>query len=393
MIVHLFNSSVVSGPETLVLPALREWGEKVCIVFLAESRLSEDAQRSPVEYARKLGHEVHSVPVRSRWDRKAFLELRQLLDRIQPAAVHAHDVKASLYALKASQLKIGKPVETGKFKLISTHHGAAARKGKIRLYEEFYVRMLLPHFDATLCVCESDRLSLLRRGLRAEKLHLHLNGADRDWVAPEERSDAQLKIRERWNQIAVPGLPLPDLKPRLLLGAVARLSSEKRHDRMLRALKVIRNLHPELPISLVCFGIGDQDQALRTLAHELGVEDSVHWMGYSKTIGQEMAGFDLLLCLSDGEGIPVNLIEAGWTGTPVLSTRVGGIPDLIPDPSVGFLVEKTQTDEFIGRKMSELLLNPHLLRETGQRYQERVCSTFSQKAWLDRLEEIYATLT
>jgi glycosyltransferase involved in cell wall biosynthesis len=115
-------------------------------------------------------------------------------------------------------------------------------------------------------------------------------------------------------------------------------------------------------------------------------------MGYSKTIGQEMAGFDLLLCLSDGEGIPINLIEAGWTGTPVLSTSVGGIPDLLDSSQVGYLVSKADSDESIGRELARLMTDASGREAVGKRYQERILNSFSEKAWLDQLRAVYAKL-
>jgi len=68
MIVHIFNSSVVSGPEILVLPSLLRLGEATRVIFLVETRVTGKS-RCPVEYAKKLGLEVETVYVRSRWDR------------------------------------------------------------------------------------------------------------------------------------------------------------------------------------------------------------------------------------------------------------------------------------------------------------------------------------
>jgi hypothetical protein len=105
----------------LVLPALKKLDEPVSIVFLTESRLPEESL-GPIEYAKKLGHQVYSVPVRGRWDSRAFKELRDTLDLIQPRIVHAHDVKASLYLKQAKLIRANfKP------KIVSTHHGAAYR--------------------------------------------------------------------------------------------------------------------------------------------------------------------------------------------------------------------------------------------------------------------------
>lgn len=380
MIVHIFNSSVVSGPETLAIPALKNLGEPVGIVFLIESRL-EEASKGPVKYARDLGHEVYTVQVRGRWDRKAFRELRELLDRLSPRIAHAHDVKASLYLLKAARVKPGfKP------KLASTHHGTVARKGKIRVYEEIYVRLILPKFDAVLVVCEIDRQSVLRRGLSENKVFIHHNGVDRPKVAPQDRESAQREIQARWRATHT---ALPEPGAAIFLGAVARLSDEKRHDRMLRALQTVKREHPKLRFALCCFGIGALDESLKALTQKLGMEDRVFWMGYSKTIGQEMAGFDLLLCLSDGEGVPINLLEAGWAGTPVFSTRVGGIPDVITS-EVGYLVEKSESDEAIGHAIAQAINGRSERERKGQAYQQLVESKFSEAAWLERLRQIYS---
>lgn len=356
------------------------------LVFLDELRVPGSAAKV-MEYAREFGHEVHSIQVRSRWDREAFVALRKLLDRIRPRLVHAHDVKASLYLMKAGRLRGFGPFEPA---MVSTHHGAAARKGLIRLYEEIYVRWALPCFDAVFVVCSADRASLERRGVAREKIHLHLNGVDRLLVTPgDERARIRREIRARWRD-AHPEIPDPD--ETLFLGVVARLSSEKRHDRMIRALAEAKLRYPDRRVALLCFGGGALEAELRRLAQAAGVASDVYWMGYSRTIPQEMAGLDLLLCLSDGEGIPVNLLEAGWSATPVLSTAVGGIPDLIDSSAVGYLVAREDTDEFIGGRIAGILADPKRRSEVGAAYQRHVISRFSERAWLDRLRMTYAAL-
>ncbi len=386
MITHVFNSSIVSGPEMLVIPALKKIGEPVTIIFLTETRLPTESER-PIEYAKKYGHEVYSVPVRGRWDKEAFIELRRVLDQIGSRVIHAHDVKASLYLHQAKKVKPGMQGS-----IVSTHHGASYRKGKIRLYEEFYVRFILPHFDRILCVCELDRESVIRRGVPAKRVSVHLNGTDRPRVLPENRAATMHAIRRNWKE----KMPtLPDADSAVFLGAVARLSPEKRHDRMLNVLAEFKKREQSglvKPTVLLCFGTGPEEAKLRELAKELKVEDRVFWMGYSNQISEEMAGFDALLCLSDGEGIPINLLEAGWAGTPVISTRVGGIPDLIPSQEVGFLVEKRDKDLKIANQMWAALQDKNRLARVGQAYQSRVTEHFSHDAWLKKLNEVYAGL-
>jgi len=378
MITHIFNSSVVSGPETLVLPALKKLEEPVSIIFLLESRRWDEAQK-PIEYARELGHDVYKVVVGGRWDRAAFAELRAVLDHLKPRIAHAHDVKASVYLRQAQKLKPGLSC-----RIVSTHHGAASRKGKLKLYEEFYVRWILPHFDYVLSVCEHDRHSIVRRGVHENRVGIHRNGADRPKIDADQRREKAIEIRRCWKQ-AMPSLPDPEHA--VFLGAVARLSPEKRHDRMLNVLSFLPD-----EVVLLCFGTGAEEKRLRGISRELGVESRVFWMGYSSTISSEMAGFDLLLCLSDGEGIPINLLEAGWAATPVVATQVGGIPDLISSPEEGFLVQKEEDDELIAWKIQKVLYDHVSLKKVGGAFQRRVTSHFSETAWLGRLREVYRSL-
>lgn len=384
MIVHAFNSSIVSGPEMLVLPALKKLKEEVSVVFLTEMRLWKESQR-PIEYAKSLGHTVYSVPVRSRWDAQAFQEFRNILDKLQPQITHAHDVKASLYLYQAKCLREGFPGL-----IVSTHHGASYRKGKIRLYEEYYVRRLLPSFDLVLTVCERDRSSVVQRGVDSSNVFTHLNGANRLQVLSHEREGRKKTVRDLW-KYREPSLQTCDSA--YFLGVVARLSKEKRHDRMLRVIeKLNSSVTLSRPVVLLCFGSGPEEARLKELTKKLKIENFVFWMGYSSTISDEMAGFDLLLCLSDGEGIPINLVEAGWAATPVFATRVGGIPDLIPNKEFGFLVDREWSDGFIAEKMSLVLQDAQLRAQVGRNFQNRVVSRFSQDSWLKQLESAYAAM-
>src|SRR5882757_5027664 len=102
MIVHLFNSSSVSGPERLVLPALASAREQFVVVNLREERIQRLRETDPLEdYARSLGLEYHDIRVCRHWDTVAVRDLSALLERLDPDLVHAHDVKASAYLLQA----------------------------------------------------------------------------------------------------------------------------------------------------------------------------------------------------------------------------------------------------------------------------------------------------
>jgi len=385
MIVHLFNSSSVCGPERLVLPALARAGTRCVIVNLLEDRILRLRESDPLhDFAQALNLEYHAVPVRKRWDRQAINQLHQLLHKLSPDLLHAHAIKASFYLLGTRRKS-----EIHGIPIVSTHHGIHGLPDwKVRLYEFLYRRFVLRRFDRALAVSSADYAFLLKGGLDPRRLRLHLNGIDGQWVGPERRLEAAQQARARWLPKSLDGY-----RP-FLFGVVARLSPEKDHDRLLRVLSCLNQLPCNRDWKCLIFGSGALEHALHQRAAQLGLGGRVLWMGYRNHIAAELPGLDLLLSFSKAEGLPINLIEAGWAGTPVMATVVGGVKDLIPDESYGAGVLPDEPPAETARRMRDALSDKGqaALNAQGKRFQERVAEEFTQDRWSRRLSEIYAEL-
>jgi len=381
---HVFNSSLVSGPETLVLPNLVGFSRPSAVVLLQESRLPKGAA-TVSQYAVSLGFQTHEIPVHRRFDLGAVSALTELWTRHRPGIVHAHGPKASLHAL----LAVRRFPRSSRPRLVTTHHGVRANDQslKLKFFELVYEKTVIPFYDLCLTVCTSDRDLLIRRGLRDAKIEIHLNGVDRPEVSAADRAAARRSVRKVW--AALPGGP-PD--EGFLVGVVARLSVEKRHDAILRAMAVLGREHPGLNARLACFGSGPLEGGLRDLSVRLGVDSRVHWMGYRSGIAAEMVGLDTLLSLSMAEGLPINLVEAGWCGTPVIAQAVDGVRDLIEDGKSGILLEPPASEDRVVRAVRDLAMDPSQAARLGSGLQERVREKFSKKAWVERLESIYDRL-
>ncbi|MEK7389357.1 MAG: glycosyltransferase [Elusimicrobiota bacterium] len=384
MILHLFNSSVVSGPERLVLPALAEHRDRFMIVNLREERLESLRRKDPLqEFSRSLGLRYTAVPVHARWDRGAISRLRDVLKTEKPELVHAHVGKASIYLAQCLfSMKERPPI-------VSTHHGVGGLPDlKTRLYEILYRWVFLRFFDRVLCVSTEDYEILKRSAIGASRLKRHLNGLDGILVKDSARLEARRGIRASW-------LPNePDRDALLLLGVVGRLSAEKDHLRILRILAQVEKNGGALPWRCLIFGSGDMEKILREEAGRLGLDHRIEWMGYRDAVGKEMAGLDLLLSFSKAEGLPINLIEAGWAGTPVMCTWVGGIKDLIPDDSYGLRIDLHESVDQTASRILEISVKDKqaCLQAMGRRLQSRVAAEFSTKRWLSELRTIYAEL-
>lgn len=370
MIAQIFNSSLISGPETLILPNLKFIKSSYCIIWLKEVRVEEAKNEKVLAYFKQFA-EVHVIPVTSRRDTKAAAQLKAKLEELNIKIAHAHDVKAT-YILDLSGA-------SNKYKRISTHHGVHARSGlSVVLFEQFYSRFILPQMDKTITVCSTDKPILVDRGIAPEKIIVHLNGVDRPKINWEERSALQETIRKSWGITTAPA--------EKLYGIVARLADEKDHALALRCLARLK----DLSFKVLCFGLGPEEVKLKALTKELGLEDKVIWMGYRGSLGQELAGFDGLLSFSRAEGLPINMIEAGWASTPIFARVVDGVADLIPDKEFGFPFPMDEKLEKMETRFREFY------SDTGEKQARnmltRIESNFSGKSWAKQMDKIVEVL-
>lgn len=140
---------------------------------------------------------------------------------------------------------------------------------------------------------------------------------------------------------ALPRLVRNDGELRLV--SVARLSRQKGQDILLRALAIAR---PQLPaVHLTLVGNGPDEEKLRALAVDLGVDDIVEFAGYVSDPRPYLRGADCFVLASRWEGFGVALVEALQFGLPVLATDCDfGPGDLIDDPRLGEVVASEDPD-------------------------------------------------
>lgn len=134
-------------------------------------------------------------------------------------------------------------------------------------------------------------------------------------------------------------------EPRVVL-FVGNLVPVKGVDRLLKAFKVVQGscLHGngklEACPTLHIIGSGPEEKRLRKLAHDLGIADSVQFLGRKsqEEVAAAMREAHCLCLPSRSEGMPNVVLEALACGTPVVATAVGENPYLIEDGVNGHLV-------------------------------------------------------
>jgi len=136
-----------------------------------------------------------------------------------------------------------------------------------------------------------------------------------------------------------------------IVGIVANIRPIKRIDSLIRAFHKVIKKFPDTILVIV----GDGDPAdLMQLAKDLGIEQSVYFLGKQKNVTAIIRDFDVGVLCSESEGLSNVIIEYMQSGIPVITTDIGGNPELIRDGITGCLVPVNDTEALAG-KLCDLL--------------------------------------
>ena len=138
---------------------------------------------------------------------------------------------------------------------------------------------------------------------------------------------------------------------------IARFAQQKNHIRLLRVFKHILSEFSNATLRLI--GEGELLEKVKSEACRLGIENHVEFYGIREDIEMQMNKADIFVLSSDYEGMPITLIEAMASAIPIVSTNVGGIPDMLEDEISAML---TECDEL---QMAQAIIS--LLKDKSKR--------------------------
>lgn len=184
--------------------------------------------------------------------------------------------------------------------------------------------------------------------------------------------------------LPTPASKYPDRRIRVLMAG--RLIELKRHDIFLRALAQTRQSVSALQARIV--GDGPLRPTLEQLAFELGVSDVVEFVGIQADMVPFYQDADMLVLTSDCEGSPNVILEAMACGLPVVSTRVGAVPELVEHGRTGYVTDPGDVEAIAGAIVS-LACDPQRRAQMGQLARAKVEAEYSLDSLGPRLLAIY----
>jgi glycosyltransferase involved in cell wall biosynthesis len=197
------------------------------------------------------------------------------------------------------------------------------------------------------------------------------------------------------NAIALPSLLRPEQAPSpdgvLRLVYVGRLARDKGLGEALRGLALARAA--DTAATLTIAGSGPDAESLAAEARELGIKQAVLFVGpvFADEKQRLLAEADVLLLPTYAEGMPYALLEAMAAGLPAITTRVGGIPDVVVEAVHGLFVP-VRDDYAIAGAITRLANDRELLLRAGHACRRRIAHSYSSERLADDFSHLYAAL-
>lgn len=118
--------------------------------------------------------------------------------------------------------------------------------------------------------------------------------------------------------------------------------------------------------------------------------DRVNWHGAVPDAATVLTAFDSFVLSSRTEGTPIALFEAMYARVPIVTTRVGGVPDVVT-PDHALLVPSERPDE-IASALLEVDRNPGAASRRVEAAYSRLLGRFSPAAWLEEVDAVYRSV-
>lgn len=360
---HILSGDLWGGKEAQMevqVAALRAQDVDARIILFNEGTTADNYRRAhlPVTVIR----ETKGIP-------HLWKSLSQLLrsNRRSLLATHGHK-ETVLGALLSLRLKIP---------FVATFHGLPTFhddfRGLARLRAKLTVRPYL-----TLSRRFASRLVFVSRALQEDIGFLNDRRACVVWNAVDSNSFIAKPVQTKSD--AVPPRPFRYV-------FVGRLAPVKRVDRIIRAYSAYRKSAPQDSSELWILGTGPEEKQLRGLTRNLPGAEGIKFFGFREDVGELMAQCDVLVLASASEGVPTVLLQAFSLGLKVMTTSVGGIPEVIrefADYPVILLRQGSQSEIIAAFSQVRELKSPDLIRTA-----DVLEKNFSPRAAAEKLRSLY----
>lgn len=363
-VLHLISGGDTGGAKThiiFLLKALQEKLETKIICFTKESFYYDVKQE---------GINIEVLTQEKRYDMSIISKLQKEISKEGYDIVHCHGARANFIGTLLKR-KVNLP-------FITTIHSDYELDFKDNLYKKIiYTKintLALKKFDYYIAISNNFKSMLINRGFKEEDIFTVYNGIDMDNEAFFVSKDEFLN---RYNI---------DGKDKTIFGIIGRLDLVKGHATFIEAANLV--LKDRKDILFLIAGTGNDEVRLKEMVRELGLEQNIYFLDFVEDQYSFFNAIDVNILTSLSESFPYAILEGAKLKKPVISTKVGGIGDLIEDSYNGYLIEVGAVDELV-KYILLFLEDKSSIKIMGDNLYETVNENFSSKNMAQEHFNIY----
>ena len=365
-ILNIISDKNIGGAGRCVLTFLKYYDRKqfaVKVVVPKGSLLKPEIEKLHTKVI-----EVDGIADKS-FDGKAIGKLNRIIKREKPDIVHTHGTVTG----RISGRLCGK-------KVVYTRHSVFPVSPRIQKGLGRFLNKHLNEFlsDDIIAVAEAAKENLTDGGIAPEKIKVILNGVEQVKKASDE-SIANMK--EQY------GIGAEDF----VIGILARLDAVKGHRFLIEAAERLKQ--EGYAIKVLIAGTGDQEEALKALIKEKGLENTVVFTGFLSDVAGFLSLLDVQANASYGtEATSLALLEGMSLGIPAVVSRYGGNPGVITHGENGYLFESKNSKalaDFLKKMMEDTEAYGYMQKRAKEIFQEK----FTAETYARQIEAVYRGLT
>ncbi len=249
------------------------------------------------------------------FDLLAIFEIRKIIKKINPDVIHLNSSKISILgSLAAWGLKK---------KVIYTAHGWVFLEPIAEILKKIYLwaeKVSAKYKNKVICVSEYDRSAARLNNFPMEKIVTIHNGieiANTSTLGKNEAREKLVRLAKN-EQLTTSGH---------LIGSIANLYPTKNLPALITAANKIVETNSDTIFCII--GEGPEKKNLQNLIKQKKLENKVFLLGSIQNAKKYLPAFDVFVLPSVKEGLPYTLLEAMAVGLPIVTTRVGGIFEML----------------------------------------------------------------
>ena len=301
-------------------------------------------------------------------DIKAFVTLVKEIRSFKPHVIHTHTAKAGFLGRIASVISLQPSIRVHTFHghLLNGYFGNLKRRLVI-----IAEQVLAVFTHELLAVGDKVRQDLLAAGIGSPKKFglmppgLEINTLPNKLISQESYGLTSSTVQ---------------------CGFIGRVTQIKRPDRFLDVVNEVK----ERGVAIEFFIAGDGELLEHCRKRIAGEDLPVKILGWQSEIEKVLTAADIVVLTSDNEGTPLSLIQAGMAGLPVVTTRVGSVPEVVLDGVTGIITSLEVQD--IADALEKLANNAGLRASMGTAAKEFTLANFGVKRLVNDHEELYKRL-